>query len=199
MSTASVSYGQVPENLKDCMSISVAIERLSCFDREMEALTAGLDTQETESAPGRQTAAAAESSGAASAVEPAASTSQPGAETQARKSQAVPERADSPPAEAFDDAQAPDALEASVEEFSSQRQEREEPVRELTGVVSSVSNRARGEHVIELENGQVWQENFASRYLPLEPGDEVTIRKRRFGGYRLVTPSGKGYGVKRVR
>ena len=56
-----------------------------------------------------------------------------------------------------------------------------------------------GDTVFELENGQVWQENFASRYMPLEPGDEVTIRKRRFGGYRLVTPSGKGYRVKRVR
>ena len=39
----------------------------------------------------------------------------------------------------------------------------------------------------------------ALEQLGLEPGDEVTIRKRRFGGYRLVTPSGKGYGVKRVR
>ena len=70
---------------------------------------------------------------------------------------------------------------------------------ELRGTVQKVSKRVRGQHVVHLENGQIWQENFASRYFPVDPGDTVIIRKRRFGGYRLVTESGKGFRVERVQ
>ncbi|MEM7500501.1 MAG: hypothetical protein AAF417_00600 [Pseudomonadota bacterium] len=70
---------------------------------------------------------------------------------------------------------------------------------ELRGTVDKVSKRARGQHVVHLENGQIWQENFASRYFPVDPGDRVTIKKRRFGGYRLTTESGKGFRVERVQ
>ena len=70
---------------------------------------------------------------------------------------------------------------------------------ELRGTVQKVSQRVRGQHVVHLENGQIWQENFASRYFPVDPGDTVIIKKRRFGGYRLVTESGKGFRVERVQ
>lgn len=71
-------------------------------------------------------------------------------------------------------------------------------VSEQTAIVSRVTKRVRGQHVVYLENGQVWQENFASSYFPVESGDEIMIKKRRFGGYRLVSPSGKGFRVERV-
>lgn len=89
---------------------------------------------------------------------------------------------------------------APVETFGAARKD-PPPVAptELSGIVSRVTQRARGQHVVHLENGQVWQENFASRYFPVDPGDTVVIKKRRFGGYRLVTESGKGFRVERVQ
>ena len=203
----STSSAQVPEQLRECVEIEVAIERLSCFDREMMNLTSEAAPEAASTASDQHISTATAVSqiarepvvaarpvaspptDAASAAEtvPAASSGGRTVSTVARSSQPTEE------------GQKRDALEATVEEFNSEPEPRAEPLREITAVVTGITNRVRGEHVIELENGQTWQENFASRYMPLEPGDEVTIRKRRFGGYRLVTPSGKGYRVKRVR
>lgn len=73
-----------------------------------------------------------------------------------------------------------------------------DPPDEFTAVVTAVSKRPLGHHVVELENGQIWAEEFASSYFPVEVGDTVTIKKRFFTGYRLVAPSGKGYSVEKV-
>jgi hypothetical protein len=69
----------------------------------------------------------------------------------------------------------------------------------ITGVVTNVSQGARGVNVVTLDNGQVWAEDFSSRYFPVKIGDTITIKKRRFSGFRLVTESGKGFAIKRVR
>ena len=70
---------------------------------------------------------------------------------------------------------------------------------EIIALVTSLSQRPRGEHIVVLDNGQVWAEEFASRYFPVKVGDAVTIKKRRFHGYLLVTESGKGFAVERLR
>ena len=70
---------------------------------------------------------------------------------------------------------------------------------ELIAVVTNVSQRPGGEHVVTLDNGQVWSEEFSSTYFPVKIGDTVTIKKRRFSGFRLVTASGKGFAVERLR
>ena len=70
---------------------------------------------------------------------------------------------------------------------------------EIIALVTSVSRRARGQHVVILDNEQVWSEQFSSRYFPVKAGDTVTIKKRRFSGYRLVAPSGKAFAVERLR
>ena len=90
---------------------------------------------------------------------------------------------------------------AAVSSDSTRNTEAALPSKEvdLSATVARVAKKARGQHVVYLENGQVWQENFASSYFPVEPGDRITIKRRRFGGYRLVVPSGKGYRVERVR
>jgi hypothetical protein len=41
-------------------------------------------------------------------------------------------------------------------------------------------------------------EQIATRCFPVEPGDTTTVRKRRFGGYRLITESGKAHNVKKL-
>ena len=51
----SASFGQVPETLKECMSIDIAIERLTCFDREMSRLTT--DVAESVAEPAAELAA----------------------------------------------------------------------------------------------------------------------------------------------
>lgn len=73
------------------------------------------------------------------------------------------------------------------------------PAEDFSATVVEVFQQPRGEHTVVLDNGQVWQENFASRYFPVEPGDKIRIRKRFFSGYRLITPSGKGFNVGQLR
>jgi hypothetical protein len=75
----------------------------------------------------------------------------------------------------------------------------EQPPDDFTAIVTGVSERTLGQHVVLLDNGQVWQEEFASNYFAVEVGDTVTIKKRFFGGYRLIAESGKGYNVEMVR
>lgn len=70
---------------------------------------------------------------------------------------------------------------------------------ELLARVERIAQQPRGEHIVFLDNDQVWVEEFKNSYFPVEIGDSVTIRKRRFGGFRLVTDSGKTYRVKRLR
>ncbi len=69
----------------------------------------------------------------------------------------------------------------------------------FSAVVVAVSRRALGQNVVELDNGDVWQEPFASSYFPVDVGDTIIIVKRRFTGYRLVTTSGKAFSVERKR
>ncbi len=68
---------------------------------------------------------------------------------------------------------------------------------EFSAVVRKVGEMAHGEHVVYLENGEVWAEEFANRYFPVDAGDTVVIKKRMFGGYRLISESGKAFRVKR--
>lgn len=82
---------------------------------------------------------------------------------------------------------------------SDEEKARAEPPDEFVAIVTAVSERALGRHVVSLNNGQVWQEEFASNYFAVDVGDTVTVRKRFFGGHRLIAESGKGYNVEKVR
>lgn len=69
---------------------------------------------------------------------------------------------------------------------------------EFVAIVASVERLPHGEHRVVLEDGQVWVEQQASRYFPVEQGDEVTLRERRFGGYLLIAPTGKSFSVREL-
>ena len=71
--------------------------------------------------------------------------------------------------------------------------------KEVVARVTDIDRQPHGEHIVLLDNGQVWVEETASRYFGVDVGDTVTIRKRLFAGYRLVSPAGKGYEVERIR
>lgn len=70
---------------------------------------------------------------------------------------------------------------------------------EVVAIVTDVTRRARGQHVVTLDNGQIWTEDFASRYFPVAAGDTVTLKRRSISGYRLITQSGRGYSVERIK
>jgi len=69
----------------------------------------------------------------------------------------------------------------------------------LYAAVTKIARQPRGEHVVYLDNGQVWVEQIKSSYFPVDVGDTISLKKRKVSGYRLLTTSGKGYNVKRLR
>jgi hypothetical protein len=72
-------------------------------------------------------------------------------------------------------------------------------IKEITAVVTSVSVRPRGELLMTLDNGQVWQQNQAVEYFPLNVGDTVKIKSAALGSYLLQTPAKRTTKVTRVR
>jgi hypothetical protein len=56
----------------------------------------------------------------------------------------------------------------------------------LQARVVAVSYKLRGEPVVRLENGQVWEGLEGSRHIELKVGDVVTIWPGLFGSYRLT-------------
>jgi hypothetical protein len=65
--------------------------------------------------------------------------------------------------------------------------------------VVSLSKTAGRERRIELDNGQVWQENEYNASLMLSPGDSVQIRPGTLRSFLLRAPSGFTTKVRRVR
>jgi hypothetical protein len=72
-------------------------------------------------------------------------------------------------------------------------------LKEITAVVTSVGFQPRGELIMTLDNGQVWQQNEAVAYFPLKVGDTVKIRAGSIGSYLLLTPAKRTTKVTRVR
>lgn len=74
-----------------------------------------------------------------------------------------------------------------------------EPAVELTEIsatVTEVSKRPYGEHVVTLDNGQVWTEKQAESGFRVKVGDTVIIKKGTFGGYRIVRGSRSSAAVR---
>jgi hypothetical protein len=73
-----------------------------------------------------------------------------------------------------------------------------ESIDEITAQVASMQTLARGERVITLDNGQVWQ-TVDTNELLLKAGDSVTISRAALGTFRLATSSHRTARVKRLR
>ena len=70
---------------------------------------------------------------------------------------------------------------------------------QLTATVTSISAKPRGELVVTLDNGQVWEEIATGSTIKLKPGDPVTIEAGTLRSYFLVAPNGRSSRVSRVR
>lgn len=59
-------------------------------------------------------------------------------------------------------------------------------LKRLTATVTAVSQRPRGELLVTLDNGQVWQQKKPQSYFPIRIGDEVTITSGALGSFHLA-------------
>lgn len=75
----------------------------------------------------------------------------------------------------------------------------DEELREVKAKAVEVSQRVNGEHVVTLDNGQVWTEKIAEYGFRVKVGDTVTIKKGKLGGYRMVGRGRRSSDVKRVK
>jgi len=219
----SISFADaVPEAFIACAAEDDDQRRLACYDREMTRQLPVIDAQTdvitasnadatanatkpvakaVESVPPRQESsmtvgiAAAESvsqpATTGSATQPQVSSDSQGASVM--KAATVPETA-------AEQATAPEqASQAVPDPQPTSNSPQQEDAGELSAIVTKVAQQPRGEHVIYLDNGQVWAEQTAGSYFPVKTGDTVSVKKRRFGGFRLLTESGKGFNVERLR
>jgi hypothetical protein len=72
-----------------------------------------------------------------------------------------------------------------------------ERIDRISARVTDIDTLARGEKVLTLDNGQVW-ETVDSGELLLSPGDPVTITRAAMGTFRLVTSSHRTARIKRL-
>ena len=72
-------------------------------------------------------------------------------------------------------------------------------VSELTATVVSLSQRAHGEIVMKLDNGQVWSQTMFDSHFSVRANDQITIRAGALGSYTAAAPSGRTTKVMRLR
>jgi hypothetical protein len=70
--------------------------------------------------------------------------------------------------------------------------------REIRAVVERITERRDQILVFTLANGQVWRQKSFTSLFRVREGDEIVIRKGRFGGYTLVAPGRRTTQVTRI-
>jgi hypothetical protein len=70
---------------------------------------------------------------------------------------------------------------------------------QIEATVARIDERADGQRVITLDNGQVWLQVEAKSLGSLAAGDRVRIRQGTFSSYRLLTPAGVPLRVRRIK
>jgi len=88
--------------------------------------------------------------------------------------------------------------------LSRETSQQETPVKretlpEITARVAGVRQAANGSPLIDLDNGQTWQQTEVKRALVIKVGDSVTISRAALGTFRLATADKRSAKVKRVR
>ena len=71
-------------------------------------------------------------------------------------------------------------------------------VKSVQATVTATHHRPNGALVIELDNGQRWQQ-LGSADMELKVGDSVTISRAMLGSFWLAPPSGRGSKVSRLQ
>ena len=158
----------LPDQLRACRAETDDTRRLSCYDRA----AATLDK------------AAASTPAAATATAPVRPAAAPAATVASSSSAAAPAGATAANAPAGSG-----VADFGVSEGPLAVKRQATGLKEITAVVTAVAARGRGELVLTLDNGQVWAQNEAVEYFPVNVGDTVKYPLR---GARLLPPHDTG-------
>jgi hypothetical protein len=103
----------------------------------------------------------------------------------------------------------PVSASANSEEFGlsgdmarKRREEREKDApapAELRAAVTKVSTKPYGEYVLELDNGQVWEQPEKKNSFSIKQGEGVRITRGALGSFFLTTDAGATTKVRRIR
>jgi hypothetical protein len=162
----------LPEQMRACRAETDDSRRLLCYDRAAATLD-------------RSAASAASAAPAVAAPAAAGSSVSPAAAAAAKPVASAPASSGT--------------AEFGVSEGPLAAKRQATGLKEITAVVTAVSVRGRGELVVTLDNGQVWAQNEAVAYFPLNVGDTVKIHSAALGSYLLLTPAKRTTKVTRVR
>lgn len=203
--------------MRACAAEKDDAARLACYDRAAgaETMDAGAEAARAAETAAAESAAAAEAAAMAAEKEAAAKAAEAEmamaaekeAAASAAEANAVAMAAEKDVAATAADTDAA-ARAAAEDDFGMNRdleskrpdiqKEREKELRELRAEVVEVRHRPGGEHIVTLENGQVWVEKTAVYGFRVRVGDTVTLKKGVFGGYKMVTRSRRSSQVRRV-
>jgi hypothetical protein len=201
--------GTVVERLRGCAAQHDSARRLACYDQLARSVFAapGAAATPADTATPSDTARPSDTAAPRNAAAPRSPASTQRArpfpperpERGARASGDTPQaaRTTQPPPTS-------PSVDRGVAEFGTRggplarRHEVESPG-EITGVVQHIGERAYGQVVITLDNGQTWLQNEPMDYFPLKAGDSVVIRKAALGSYLLFAPFKRSTRVTRVR
>ena len=180
---------KVSEALLACAAVTDDVRRLECFDEKMtDTGPASIAEDVVENPPvelEQEASPISVDKAAAAAVGLEQAASPPNVDN----APAASEQAASPTVEAA----VPSAT-SSVDEFgmteklASQSPDEDRPVEvtEITAKVTEVTKRPGGEHIVTLDNGQVWTEKRVEHGFRVKVGDTMTIKKGKMGGYRMI-------------
>ena len=203
---AAPSYAQVPaalaEEILQCTALQQDAERLSCFDRIARKIAPPppvADAPEIVVPTEAVSAAPAAAVAATAAVLPDAMPDVASAQVADSAVETMPQN-DVPSADALSGEEIALGEFGMNADLASKQPDRkpEEPLREISAKVVEVYKRGYGEHVVTLDNGQVWTETRNEDGLRISVGDTVRIKRSTFGGYRIVGTGNRSSPAKRI-
>lgn len=172
----------IAERLAACKAMTDEAARLSCYDRaadDPEPAVAVAEPSAAEPTPEPDPAPRAEPAPAVTSAPAPASTPAPAAATAA--------------------AADPLALFGMNPDLARQQEYQTAELDQITAVAVEVTKRTRGEHVVTLDNGQVWTEKDAESYFRVKVGDTIVIKRVSMGAYRMVGRGNRASTVRRIR
>lgn len=88
---------------------------------------------------------------------------------------------------------------AIAPERKTEREDKNDELRQINGIVVSLSRSDSGLITLTLDNEQVWRQADSEATLTIETGDSVTISRASLGTFRLLDKRGRTARFKRVR
>jgi hypothetical protein len=166
---ASAAFAQsVPPSVAACTSEKDSLARLVCFDREVAKYT-------------QSSARVAPTPTPPAAVSPPAATVV-----------ATPPPAATPKDDEFG------VSGKLAKERAAAKGEVPAEQKELRASVTKVTIKPFGELVLELDNGQVWEQPEKKASFIINAGDGIVIRQARFGSFMLTADSGATTRIRRI-